>query len=210
MNAEAQTTEKSTSKAERVVEKVAMDDGREVEFVGKQKAKKESLFDDQGHYFGTRFDFRDGRTFFFELAKLPHKLIDGDAEHVAIHVLAAHGVEQKLGDSYAGKDKISDMFDQVEGVAEQIYSGRWSKEREANEFAGTSILARALSEANGKPIEVVKAFLKTKTPQEKKAMRNSERLRAIIQRLEAEEEAKSTKKVDTEALFGELDSLEAA
>ncbi|WP_369676903.1 hypothetical protein, partial [Enterococcus faecium] len=93
------------------------------------------------------------------------------------------------------KDKISDMFDQVEGVAEQIYSGRWSKEREANEFAGTSILARALSEANGKPIEVVKAFLKTKTPQEKKAMRNSERLRAIIQRLEAEEEAKSTKKV---------------
>jgi len=55
---------------------------------------------------------------------------------------------------------------------------------------------------------VVKAFLKTKTPADKLALRNSPKLKPIIERLEADKLSK-LQKVDTDALLGELGTAEA-
>lgn len=205
---DTQTIDKGAkAKADRQAEVISMSDGRSVEFVGKRKMLKESLFDDAGNWTGTRFDFRDGSTFLFDTSRLPTTFSDGGN---SLGVLAAHGLEQKLGDETAGTEKVGDMYLDVEVLGERLYAGEWSKERAAGGgMGGTSILIRALVESSGKPVEAIKAFLKTKDKAAKDAMRASDRLRPIVQRLEAEDAAKVAH-VDTATLFGELDKVETA
>jgi hypothetical protein len=75
--------------------------------------------------------------------------------------------------------------------------------REANGMAGTSVLARALAEVQGVDIEKVKAFLKDKTQAQKMALRNNPKVKPVVDRIEAEKQAKANK-VDTDSLLGEL------
>ncbi|MGH9438463.1 MAG: hypothetical protein ACRD22_11355, partial [Terriglobia bacterium] len=74
--------------------------------------------------------------------------------------------------------------------------------REAGGMAGTSVLLKAMVEfAQGrKTIEQVKEYLSTKTQAEKLALRNSPKLKPIVERLEAEKVAKGAK-IDTDALL---------
>jgi hypothetical protein len=75
--------------------------------------------------------------------------------------------------------------------------------REAGGMAGTSVLARALAEIKNLPIERVKEFLSKKSQAEKIALRNNPSVKPVVERIEAEKNAKASK-VDTEALLGEL------
>lgn len=190
----------------REVETVTMQDGRKVEFVGKRKLLKETLIDDSkitidgdGVYVGSgavqvRLDFRNGETRTFAVS--PALLAKS----------AGHGVEQKLGDETAGEDDVDDMVLSVDALMERLSTqglDGWATKREAGGMAGTSVLLRALVEHSGKTVEQVKAFLADKTQAQKTALRNSDKLRPIVQRIEAEKAAK-TAKVDTEALLGQL------
>ena len=116
---------------------------------------------------------------------------------------AAHGAEQKLGDEIAGLDDTDDCVLAVDELIDRLYNGEWGVKREANGMAGTSILARALCELTGKTRDQIKAFLAGKTQGEKVALRNSGKVKPIVERLESEKVSKASK-VDTDALLGEL------
>ncbi len=203
----------TAKKPAREVEVVTMADGRQVEFTGAPNAPrarrmlKESLFDEGGAWTGTRFDFRHGQTFMFDPSKLPEKFADGTS---SLGTLAAHGIEQKLGDETAGnKTGSEDMYLDVEALAERLYTGEWAKERVAGDsMAGTSILLQALVEQTGKPIEALKTWLKGKSRDEKEAMRSHPQspLKPIVERLEAERIAKAGH-IDVAAQFAELDAI---
>lgn len=181
------------------VETVNMTDNRLVDFAGKRKLLKESFVAADGTV-SIRLDFRNGETRTFAIpSNLTAKF-------------AAHGAEQKLGDEIAGLDDIDDCVMAVDELIERLNKGEWSQKREGNGMAGTSILARALSEAMGKPIEAIKTFLASKSQAEKVALRNNPRIKPVIERLEAEKASKGKNAVDTEKLLGELsgDNGEAA
>lgn len=171
------------------VEVVKMSDGREVSFAGKRKAIKSSDF--VAGEVQVRIDFRNGVT---QLFTVPKALTEK---------AACHGGEQKYGDSYAGVESVEDMILACEQVQENLAKGDWTSRVEGSGVAGTSVLARALVELTGKTMEQVKEFLKAKTQADKMALRASSKLKAIIERLEAEKVAKASK-VDTGALFAEL------
>jgi hypothetical protein len=118
---------------------------------------------------------------------------------------AAHGAEQKLGDATAGDEDVDDMVLDVEKLVQQLNAGDWSARREAGGMAGTSVLLRALVEfSNGaRSVEQVKAFLAGKSQQEKLALRNSTKLKPIVERIEAEKASKAAH-VDTDALLETL------
>lgn len=185
---EATTTSKST------VEKipVTMTDGSVVNFNKKQKLVKTSTIDDAAGTVTTRFDFVNGevRTFTIPSALLLR--------------FAAHGVEQKLGDSIAGESDMADAVLSFDDLLARLNAGEWNITRAAGSFSGTSILIQALVEVSGKPVEDIKAFLANKTQAEKLALRRSDKLRPIVERLEAEKASKSKTTVDTGALLGEL------
>jgi len=169
---------------------VTMTDGRTVEFGKKQKLVKTSTINDSG--VSVRLDFVNGET---RLFTIPAELMTR---------FAAHGAEQKLGDAIAGETEVADAVLSVDDLITRLTAGEWSVRREAGAFAGTSILIRALVEASGKSVEDVKAFLAPKTQAEKLALRRSNQLRPIIERLEAEKAKNSKTAVDTDSLLGEL------
>lgn len=200
------TAEATTKKVE--YEVVEMTDGRKVNFpVGKnpdrqRKMLKESIFDSEGYYLGTRFDFRNGETRTFNRPAADLKTPDG----VYLRDQGeGHGWEQKIGDETAGAKSISDMVDAVDECITRLDKGEWYIAGVGEGAGGTSVLLRALIEFTGKTREVLGPWLKGKTPNEKKAMRASKELKHIVERLEAEEASK-TAHVDTAALFEELDA----
>lgn len=184
------------TKATPEVEKVTMLDGtgRVVEFSGKRKMLKESLFPDN-ELPVVQLDFRNGEVRKFQI---PSELL---------YKFAAHGAEQKLGDETAGETDVDDMVLAVDDLIERLKKGEWSIKREGGGMSGTSVLLKALMEKSGKTIDQVKVFLKTKSPAEKIALRNSPQLKPIVDRLEQEKLAKVAK-VDTGALLAGLDAME--
>lgn len=178
------------AKQEAQVETVVMTDGRPVDFAGKRKILKTSLIGDDGKV-AVRLDFRNKETRLFELpAALMNKF-------------AAHGAEQKLGDEVAGIEDTDDAVLAVDELIARLGRGEWTVKREGSGMSGTSVLLKALVEKSGKSIEEIKAFLAGKSQADKVALRNSPKLKPIIDRLEAEKASKATK-VDTDALLGEL------
>lgn len=189
-----------TAKNEPQIESVKLEDGRVADFPGKRKLLKESFVANDGKV-QVRLDFRNGAT---RLFTIPDSML---------LKFAAHGAEQKLGDEIAGlkgaDGKEADIDDAVLAVDElidRLYNGEWNQRKEANGLAGTSVLIRALVELyNGvKSVEQVKAFLKDKSQAEKLALRQSARVKPIVERLEAEKAAKGSK-VDADALLAGLD-----
>jgi len=192
MATEASTTEKA------VKTPIQMADGRTVEFTSKQRLNKESTISDDGTISG-RFDFRNGQTVNFTM---PASLVAR---------FAAHGMEQKIGDSIAGEKDLDDAVVAMTDLVKRLEAGEWTAARQAGSFAGSSILIRALFEAKGATTDdakaKIKSWLDTKTQAEKLALRRSALLAPIVERLEAEKaaNAKPGTAVDTDALLGELD-----
>lgn len=187
------------SKPETKVEKVAMKDGREVDFAGKRKMLKSVNTGADGTQ-TLHIDFRNGES---RDIKLNPALT---AQY------AAHGAEQKFGDEVAGlkaegggEADIDDMVLAIDELAERHAKGEWNSRSEGAGVSGTSVLLKALMEhANnlGKPktVEDTKAFLKTRSHNEKMALRESAVLKPIVERLESEKNAK-VKNIDTTALL---------
>lgn len=178
------------AKVEVVIETVTMEDGRIVEFAGKRKILKSSTITPEGAV-SVRMDFRNGQTRVFTV---PPALLAK---------FAAHGAEQKLGDETAGLEDVEDAVMAVDELIDRLYNGEWGQKREANGMAGTSVLARALCELTGKTRDQIKAFLSAKTQAEKVALRNSAKVKPIVDRLESEKVSKASK-VDTDTLLNEL------
>lgn len=176
---------------------VKMDDGRVVEFAGKRKMLKESVFQPDGKI-QVRLDFLNGESRTFTLSpELTAKF-------------AAHGAEQKIGDEIAGLDDVGDCVIAVDELIERLNKNEWGVTRKAGSgMAGTSVLARALVEHSGKTMDVIKGFLAGKTQAEKVALRQNPSLAPIVQRLEAEK-TKKPSNINTEAMLDGLVGGEAA
>lgn len=178
-------------KAKTVVQEVSMADGRTVGFAGKRKMIKEAIETSDGVK-GVRFDFRNGNSLFWPI------------DHGGLQeAYALHGIKQKGGDNAAGTEDVDDVQLDVEAAFEQCGKGIWKEQREGSGMGGTSVLLRALVEVSGKSVEEIKAFLKDKSQAEKMALRESSKVKPIVQRIEAEKVAKSAK-VDTDGLLAGL------
>lgn len=175
---------------------VAMENGEEVKFPGKRNVLKSTEID--GNAVTLTMKFKNGAVRTFKMN--PDLLM----------TFAAHGMESKYGDEMAGLKDIEDMVLAVEDLDARLQTGEWGVKRESNGMAGTSVLARALVEHSGKPIEVIKDFLAKKNNAEKLALRTHPDLAPIIARIEAERGGKKKDKpvIDAGALLGELEPAE--
>ena len=176
---------------------VTMTDGTVANFGSKQKLIKTSTVGDDGSI-SLRLDFSNGQTRTFNM---PESLRNK---------FAAHGMEQKLGDSIAGESDVDDAVVSMDDLIARLAAGDWTAARASGGFSGSSVLIRALVEASGKTPEAIKEWLSTKTQAEKLALRRTEKLAPIVQRLEAEKGAKAKTTIDTDTLLGELGDLGAS
>lgn len=189
-----QTATATSKKKEPVINTVTMKDGRVVDFVGKRRLLKESSVTADGKV-QVSLDFVNGETRVFTI---PDSLL---------LKFAAHGAEQKLGDEIAGVEDTDDAVLAMDELIDRLYNGEWGVARDKSGLAGASILLRALVETTGQTVDNIKAFLKDKTAAQKAALRVNAKIKPVVDRLEAEKAAKSTKKtqaIDTDALLDGL------
>jgi hypothetical protein len=190
MNAPAE--DKVTKKGATEYTFVTMDDGRQVEFAGKRKMLKDGMIGEDGSL-AVRLDFVNGETRLFSLSE------------ALLPKFALHGAEQKLGDEIAGVVDVEDCILAIDELMERLNKGEWGVARSAgNSISGTSILARALVEHSGKPMDTIKAFLKDKTQAQKIALRNNPAISVIVARLEADKVRKNKSPIDTQVMLDEL------
>ena len=175
--------------AESTVNMVTLEDGRELNFGKAKKMIKEADVTEQG--IELVVSFVNGAV---RKMVLPESLI---------LTAAAHGLSQKAGDEIAALKDVDDAILAIEQLFARLTEGTWNKERESNGMAGTSILARALVEVFGKPIEAIKACLANKSAAEKLALRRDPRIKPVVDRLE-EGKTKKTAEVDVNSLLNEL------
>lgn len=117
--------------------------------------------------------------------------------------LALHGISQKVGDDAAGIDEPDDVAVALESMRDRLYGGEWSAERTKGEFSGVSDLVKAIVEVTGKAVESVREGVKKMSAQEKAAVKANTRVKAVLDRLEAERLAKKGA-VDSDALLAQF------
>lgn len=187
------------------VRKIAMDDGREVEFTGKKRLDKTVLVTDSGA--SVRLDFVNGETRTFAV---PSSLL---------YQFAAHGASQKLGDEISDVTDIEDAIEVIDQLMQRLEKGQWFANREgtASGLSGASILAKALVKVTGQPIAVVREYLGGLDNKTKAALRVSAEVAPAVKALEDEKAARAAAKgataapaVDTAALLGALRDKAAA
>lgn len=170
---------------------VTMDDGRVVDFPGKRRMSKTSKI--EGDTVVVNMDFVNGETRSYRI--VPELLLK----------FAAHGAEQKLGDEIAGVEDVEDAIEAIDELRIRLERGEWNvaRQKSGNSIAGASILVRALVELTGKPVDTIRESLASRTQEEKLALRRNSQLRPIVERLEAEKNARKEKKVgvDSDALL---------
>jgi hypothetical protein len=174
---------------------VTMQDGTKLEFGERTKALKQSYISEDGALV-VKFAFKNGEIKEYRMA----------ADHPLLHKAALHGLNQKFGDANASLDDVEDMLEAFDDVAAQMEKGEWNEKRGGDGLAGVSVLAKALVEFTGKSRDEVKAMLANLSAAEKQALRKAAPLVPIITQIEAERDARSSKKagVDGGALLAAL------
>ncbi len=145
-----------------------------------------------------RLDFSNGETLSVDAGTLSDDIVRQGL---------MHGLKQKLVDAAAivrnpdtGRSAtVADKFDAVKEVYDRLLAGEWNKTREGGPTGG--LLLRALMTFQGKDRETVKAWLDTKTDDQKAALRKNPKIAAIIATLKPEPK---TEGIDTDALLDEL------
>jgi len=191
-------------KQETEVKSVKMADGRTQDFSGKRNVTSESFVNPDGTIYLVT-DFSNGQTI---TTNLPANLKDK---------AAGHGLKQKVHDSFAGEKSVGDMYEAANEMKKQIEEGNWNAKREAGGFSGASLVIKALCEVTGKTMDQVREFLQKKLDAGKNStppltrsglyasFRKNEKVRAVIQRLEAERDDKEGT-ADADAALSELAS----
>lgn len=186
------------TKAPTTVINVRMEDGRDVAFAGKRKMIKNTTVNTETGEIVVQMDFVNGQTRYYNVVSS------------LMTRFAAHGAEQKLGDEIAGVTDVEDCVEAIDQLLTRLDKGEWNVQRESNGMGGASILARALVELTGRTRAQISEFLADKTQAEKIALRANGKLKAIVERMEAERKANSKKEkpqIDSDAL---LEGLEGA
>lgn len=168
-------------------------DGKSYEFSARQKVKKDSSIQPDNSIV-TKFIFRNGVV---REAVMPR-------DSALFVKAAAHGLDQKYGDEFAGLDDVEDCVEAFDALAARLARGEWSEKRVSDGMAGTSLLVRALAEVSGGTIETVKAKLANASKEQKAALARQAKVAAVISRIKAERDAKKGKAEDADAALAEF------
>lgn len=98
----------------------------------------------------------------------------------------AHGISQKLGDSYAGLDTPEEAFAACQGVLEQLLAGNWRTGGGGGGGPRVSQLAAALARIQGAPIEEAQKVVENLSDDQKKALRKSAVVKKAIAEIQLE------------------------
>jgi len=143
-------------------------------------AKKEAILE-SGKIVGVRFTFED-------LAGTVREMRFEDLSDGMRDAALAHGLLQKLGDSYSGaKGNANTALGMFQPVWDSILAGDWNLKGTGTGGIGMANLVTALAEAAGKTEEEARERIGKMEKEEIAALRKVDQIKVIIKRLELEQ-----------------------
>lgn len=146
-----------------------------------------------------RFEFANGNALAIKLTDVP--------EAIRNHALA-HGLLQKIGDSYAGAETVEEAFEAASETLDTIKNGDWKAAR-AGVGAGGGDLIKALMAVTGFGEEQCKKVVADADADLRKAIRKQPQIAAELAKMQAArllakaaKSAGETGDVDLGALMG--------
>ena len=157
------------------------------------------------------WNFANGETLEFNASEYARMSEEPALSEVARKAML-HGFKQRISDAGAmscdqttgASPSPEARIERMRRVAERLSSGEWELERKGGTGGGSDVLARALSEVFGKPLDIIRPWLKAKTPAEREALKADKKVAEVLTRMTTE----AAKGVDTSGLMGELEGLE--
>lgn len=163
---------------------VRLSTGESLKFGKGKKILKRWLVREDGTPYGVEFLARTGDVMQVTLDEFPaHR-----------DWFAVHGMSQKFGDAYASADSVEECLLALSGIVGQVRGGDWAAEGGGAE----SLLALACAEAFDVSPERARAILKEMSQKERDALKVTEPVKAIYDRMAAAR----APKIDTEQLAG--------
>jgi len=136
-------------------------------------ADKIVLRDENGIACAIRILFTDGREVKVNLETLG-QIIKAEA--------LAHGISQKLGDSYSGcQGNLDEAFAECAAVAESIIEGNWNRKG----GSGGGELAQAIADLTGKELDEIIPVLRTMSDEDKATLRRRKDVKAALAKIKA-------------------------
>lgn len=123
-----------------------------------------------------QFDFNGEKLLECKLSELSDEIINR---------LALHGLSQKVGDSYASHEGMSDAHAKASGVFESLKAGQWNAGRTGN----GGDLVEAIMELTGKSRDDAATLLADMDSDKRKELRKDKRVAAILARMKADRAA---------------------
>lgn len=144
----------------------------------------------------------DRREVFFEFANGERLAITLEAVHANNRDRAlAHGLLQKIGDSYAGAESVDEAVESARSVIDMVSAGEWTAAREGIGSGGGDLI-KALIEVTGRDEDTVRKVVLDMDDDHRKATRAIPAVKAVLLRLSAERAAARAAKADTSDTTG--------
>lgn len=122
-----------------------------------------------------RFEFANGNTLTINVNAVP--------EAIRNHALA-HGLLQKIGDSYAGAESVEEAFEAANDTLDTIKGGEWKAAR-AGVGAGGGDLIKALAAATGRTEDECKVVIANADADLRKQIRKQPQVAAELAKIQA-------------------------
>jgi hypothetical protein len=144
---------------------------------------------------GVDFTFADGTVLAVEVASLSKNILMN---------LVAHGISQKVGDSYAGDMPVEGAIEKATEVIKRLVEGDWKAVRISSGSAKNSLLAEAFAAASGRTVEECQAVLADMEEPQKKALRKHPQVALQIADIQAKRAAEKAAKLAETNKGGDL------
>lgn len=169
----------TASKPKTAPTRVTMSDGTVVEFPTRIKMRKTAAVDEAGQIV-CRLDFADGTV---RMAPMPENFL---------RLFAAEGIKARFAAAVASAESIAEMIKATDDLQALWGSGRWEEERPVQErpLTDTEVLAHAITEVSGKPVEAMLEWVKSQTKASRVKMEADPRVAGIVARIRSEQAAK--------------------
>lgn len=145
---------------------------------------KISFLDNEGNESKSPTEYSETIRYRF-VGKSPLDINISDFNADIIRIASAHGLKQKISDSYAeAKGDVDIAYGLAKDMVNRLQEGSWNIVTAG--LARESLLAKALAELTNQPLEDCISKLADKSKEERAAMRKHPQLKPILLRMEAE------------------------
>lgn len=105
--------------------------------------------------------------------------------------LALHGLSQKVGDSYASSESVTEAYQSAKRVADDLMAGNWSVRKAGEGGPRVTLLAEAIARIASRTVEEALEVIGALSEEEQKQLRGDAGVKKVMAQIKLERATKA-------------------